>query len=290
MSKYDFCCFMTVHCLVCLLIFMSALFIQNGYLLLLFFCLITIIPYLAIGHRLQDMGKSGFRLWFYMVAFIVCLLLMCFVLIESLVVPLLEDFGVLTGMYHCQSYGARYGGYLSFLIFLFFTYRWFFGEGDKKANKFGKTVKQKKINKWFMIVPLLFVTFVISYPWYFSLKATVYYAPAMCGPLPDDFYDVDVSDNLKEADVPGNDTNISNNVDASSEVRAEDCKILRKSEGDNNYYIVPSCAFTSDDPEVLSILNDAGVSGEVAKGENCDGIAMTIGNNHYLIMSPCAGW
>ena len=178
MSKYDFCYFMTVYCIVCLLVKEGISFAKNIDYLWLFLVLITIIPYLAIGHRLQDMGKSGFRLLLYMIAFWGCYF-MCVTIVGccvKFIIPLKTHAPLMSVLPDRMFYVVKYGQYLSFLVFLFFAYKWIFGDGDKKANEFGKEVKQKRVNNWFKVLPLFFVTYVISFPLTSIAKAVVYYS------------------------------------------------------------------------------------------------------------------
>ena len=177
MSKYDFCSFLTVHFFVCLLVFAGLYFLKISIFFFLLLILLTIIPYLAIGHRLQDVGKSGFMLISYIFAFLLCYGI-CGIIAgysAKFIYPLEHHAPLMSVLPYRLSYTVRCSQYLAFGVFLFFVYRWFFGDEDKETNTFGKPIKQTKVSKWFILLPLLFVTYIIVFPWISYIKAITNY-------------------------------------------------------------------------------------------------------------------
>ena len=170
MSKRDFCRFMTVHFVVCLPWLIAAYFIQNFW----FVLLLLIIPYLAMMHRLQDMGKSGFRLLLYMFASIVGFFV-CFICASHYVDSIVQVPSVHPGwtpeyeqkrLVH-SLYTMMFRWVLFFGVFVFLSREWFLRNGEEIANKFGEPHEdeQNKVNKWFLVLAALLITFVLYFPW-----------------------------------------------------------------------------------------------------------------------------
>ena len=189
MSKSDFCRFMVVHFFVCLLLIVCFFlstdlganfskvvgdyyfykdFFQSFRTSLLF--IFVLIPYLAMVHRFQDIGKSGFNVLFYMlegmVGSILCLI--CVYFCKEVILPEdslydYESWEKVQNMMDFHSLCVLVPGWmLFFVVSLFLMHRWFLVDGDRTDNKFGKVLgnEQNKVNQLFLILTLLLITFV----------------------------------------------------------------------------------------------------------------------------------